>query len=438
MRRIFNNLGLLLGGKAAAGIISLAYLVIAARALGPGDYGVLVLMHAYALTIDGIINFPGWQAIVRYGVTPLHEGNHERLIRLLRFTAAIEIAVGLIAVMVAAALAGILGPRLGWSAEAQAFALPYSLAVLANVRSTPGGLLQLLGRFDLLGAHHAISPIIRLLGALIAVAGGWGLTGFLVAWLVAALAECFSMWLMGVWAARRRFGHQRLIGRVHDMRKEVPGIGRFMWAANGDATFGQLAPQLAPLAVGWVLGPVAAGLYAVAQRATSIIAQPAMILGQATYAEFSRLVAAGGRGAPLRKALAHSIGIGMLSSVPVILVMALCGSSIAVLIGGEAFAAAASLMLWLALARSVLIVGPTASSALVAMGRPGRSAIANIATSLGMLPFLPLMMLRWGLDAAGVHALLQAVLTSAVLITLVGITSRESASIDVAQGPGSQ
>jgi hypothetical protein len=72
------------------------------------------------------------------------------------------------------------------------------------------------------------------------------------------------------------------------------------------------------------------------------------------------------------------------------------------------------------------------------MGRPGRSAIANIATSLGMLPFLPLMMLRWGLDAAGVHALLQAVLTSAVLITLVGITSRESASIDVAQGPGSQ
>jgi O-antigen/teichoic acid export membrane protein len=222
------------------------------------------------------------------------------------------------------------------------------------------------------------------------------------------------------------------------MRKEVPGIARFMWAANGDATFGQLAPQLAPLAVGWVLGPVAAGLYAVAQRATSIIAQPAMILGQATYAEFSRLVAAGGRGAPLRKALAHSIGIGMLSSVPVILVIALCGSSIAVLIGGQAFAAAASLMLWLALARSVLIVGPTASSALVAMGRPGRSAIANIATSLGMLPFLPLMMLRWGLDAAGVHALLQAVLTSAVLITLVGITSRESASIDVAQGPGSQ
>ena len=43
VRRIYRNLGLLLGGKAAAGLISLVYVVAAARILGPEQYGVLVL-----------------------------------------------------------------------------------------------------------------------------------------------------------------------------------------------------------------------------------------------------------------------------------------------------------------------------------------------------------------------------------------------------------
>lgn len=45
VRRIYQNLGLLLGGKAAAGLISLVYVVAAARILGPEQYGVLVLVN---------------------------------------------------------------------------------------------------------------------------------------------------------------------------------------------------------------------------------------------------------------------------------------------------------------------------------------------------------------------------------------------------------
>lgn len=422
--RIFKNLGLLLGGKAAAGIISLAYLVIAARALGPADYGVLVLMHAYALTIDGIINFPGWQAIVRYGVAPLSSKDHPQLVRLLRFTAAIEWLVGLCAVGVAMVLAPLVGPQLGWNATAQHFAFFYSLAVLANVRSTPGGLLQLLGRFDLLGFHHAISPLVRLVGALIAVWLGAGLFGFLLAWLSAALIECFSMWAIGWWVAKKNFPDTALLGPVPDMRKELPGIGRFMWAANGDATFGQLAGQVAPLAVGWVLGASAAGLYAVAQRATSVIAQPAQILGQAAYAELAKLVASGGHGVPLRMAVARCVLIAVAAALPILLGVALAGRDIAILIGGPAFAGAATVMLWLAMARTVLLVAPPASAALVAMGHPWRSARTSMLTSLAALPLLPWMLHQWGLAGAGMHALAQACSASAALAFVAIKTSK--------------
>ncbi len=419
VRRIYANLGLLLGGKAAAGLISLAYMVLAARALGPADYGVLVLVHGFAMTVGGIIEFPGWHAVVRYGAQANDARDPARLVRLLRFTALVEGAGGLLAVIVAAVLAPILGARLGWSPTAIAFAGPYSLAVLASIRSTPAGYLQLAGRFDLLGAHNIVSPIVRLGGAGVVLLLGGGLHGFLVAWLAAALAEWAAMWAMGAWVARATIRGHRLIGRPGRAVAENPGIWRFMIGANADITFGELAGRIAPLIVGWVLGPAAAGLYAIAQRATVVIAQPAQILGQAAYAELARMVAAGGHGQPVRAALGRCIAIAVASALPVLAILLLFGREIAVLMGGPAFAGAAGVMGWLTASRIVLLVAPPCSAALVALGRPALSVVANMASGLGLLPLLPLLMLRLGLAGAGVQALAQALLASGLLVWFV-------------------
>ena len=173
--RIYGNLAKLLGGKAIAGLISLVYMVIAVHALGATDYGILILVHTYTITVGGIIEFPGWHAVVRYGAQATEAKDPERLVRLLRFTAAIELADGVVAVATAAILAPWIGPHLGWSPDAIAFSVPYSLAVLATIRSTPAGYLQLIGRFDLVGAHNLVMPIVRLVGAFIAVMSGAGL-----------------------------------------------------------------------------------------------------------------------------------------------------------------------------------------------------------------------------------------------------------------------
>ena len=88
--RIYANLMRLLSGKAASAVLGLGYMVVATRALGPTDYGVLVLVHAFAMTVGGIIEFPGWHAIVRYGAQALADDDHPRLLRLLRFVAIVE------------------------------------------------------------------------------------------------------------------------------------------------------------------------------------------------------------------------------------------------------------------------------------------------------------------------------------------------------------
>lgn len=416
--RIYANLGLLVGGKAAAGLISLIYMVIAARMLGPRDYGVLMLVHGYAMAVGGIVEFPGWHAIVRYGAHALEAKDHDRLLRLLRFAGAIEGAGGIASIITAAALSPVIGPRLGWSVEAQAFAIPYSLAVLASIRATPAGYLQLVGRFDLLGAHNVVAPLTRLAGAMIAALAGAGLRGFLIAWLAAALAEWLAMWGLGIWIARRHIGGCGLMGPIGNAARENPGIWRFMIGANADVTFTELSGRIAPLIVGWVLGPVATGLYAIGQRATMIIQQPAQILGQAAYAEFARLIAAGGSGAAVRRALIHCTGVATAIAIPVVGAMGVAGMPIAILLGGPGFAAAAGLIGWLAASRLILLIAPAIGSALVALGRPGWSVTTNVVVSLILLPLLPFTLAHWGLAGAGVHAVVQAIATAAALTAL--------------------
>jgi O-antigen/teichoic acid export membrane protein len=423
--RIYGNLGKLLGGKAAAGVISLIYMVLALRALGPRDYGVLILVHTFAMTVGGIIEFPGWHAVVRYGAQAIEAGDQPRLLRLMRFTALVETGGGIAAIATAALLAPLIGPRLGWTPTAIAFSLPYSLAVLATIRSTPSGYLQLTGRFDLLGAHNLIAPVVRLLGAGIAVLLGAGLRGFLIAWLAAAICEWAGMWALGLYVARRRLGGARLVGSPRGAMAENEGIRRFMIAANADVTFGDLAPRIAPLVVGWFLGPASAGVYAVAQRATAVIVQPAGILGQAAYAELARLVSAGVHGSVVRHALVRSVRLALIPAVPLLAFVTLFGREVARWLGGSGFEQAGNLMPWLFLARTILLIAPPASAALVALGRPGLSVSANLLCTIGILPLLPVLMMHFGLSGAGVHALVQASATAALLAWFVWRSSHD-------------
>ncbi|HKR89785.1 MAG TPA: lipopolysaccharide biosynthesis protein [Phenylobacterium sp.] len=418
VRRIFGNLARLLTGKAAAGVLSLGYMALATRALGPADYGVLILVHTYAMTVGGVIEFPGWHAIVRYGAQAVAENDQRRLGRLIAFAACVEMTGGALAVLVAAALAPFLGPRLGWSPTAVAFALPYSLAVLASIRSTPAGYLQLIGRFDLLGWHNIVAPLVRLAGAAVVLAVHAGLKGFLIAWLVAALAEWAAMWALGAFAARGRLSRADLLGGLAGVTRENPGLWRFMIGANADVTVTELVARIPPLALGWMLGPGAAGLYALAQRITSVLSQPALIFGQAAYVELARIAVHGER-RKLRSTLQRAILVALAAAAPICLLVALFGHRIAEIAAGPGFERAAELMVWLALARTLMLAAPPSSAALTALGRPGLSVASNLVGGAGLLLLLPAMLSWLGLTGAGAHALLQAGVTVALLAACV-------------------
>ncbi len=419
IRRIFSGIGFVLGGKAAAGLISLAYLILATRFLGPAEFGMLVLAHGYVATVALIFGFPVWQTILRYGAQANQNGSLDRLVRLLHFGAKLELAAGVLAIAVAMMLVPLVGPRLGWSAEAMSFAQLYSFAVLGGVRSTPAGYAQLLGRFDLIGLHNMVQPSVRLTGALIVIAFGWGLKAFLVVWLCGALAEFAVLWGMGIWLAHRNLGNILWRPEKGKASQDNPGIWRFLFASNADATLGELAGRLTPLIIGWILGPAMAGLFAVAQRASVVISQPSQILGNTVFAEISHLIARGQGGAPLRQTLARVIGIALLVALPVLIIVTLFPNEIVNVLAGPAFSAAASVMIALVVARTIGIIGPPCSSALSALGQPALSMSANLFSSLICLSMLPWLLHSYGIMGGGIQALCQTALASSIMAFLV-------------------
>ena len=83
--RALKNFGVLMGGRAVAGVLSVVALTLAARLLGAADFGVLVLVHTTAELIRGLLNFKPSETVVRYGVKAFDEQDHPRLLSLLRF-----------------------------------------------------------------------------------------------------------------------------------------------------------------------------------------------------------------------------------------------------------------------------------------------------------------------------------------------------------------
>ena len=418
LRRIFANLGLLAGGKIGAGLLSLCYVVIVTHALGARDYGILILLHGYTTLMGSIVAFSGFHGVVRYGNFALQSGEHGRLLRLIRFMTLIEVGCGVVAIVVAMALVPLIGPRLGWSAEAMTFSIPYTFAILATVRATPYGILQIAGRFDLLGIHQLVNPLVRLGGCLLTLLLGGGLMTFLTIWLLASLAEGLSMWALGWWVLRRMRLSDGLVGGVRGTVAENEGLLPFIATTNVDITLSELGPKLAPLTVGWILGPAAAGIFSLAQRASIVLQQPAQMLGNSSYAVVAKLLAQQDF-AGFRRAVWHSALVATAVGLPLCLALAVFADPIMHFFGGRTFieGEGAAWILSLTAAARLLALGTSpVSPGLIALGLPSKSIRAKLIGNLLLYPALPPLLWWLGLNGAGWHALLQSAVIAASLL----------------------
>lgn len=392
--RILKNARALLSGKAAGGVLSLAYLAIAARSLGPAALGVLVLAHAYIEVVAGLVRFQSWQAVIKFGSPMVQDGDEAALRALLRYTIRLDILSAIASIAFALAVAPIAAQWFSWPDETRGLVIAYCLSTPFLIAATPTGVLRLFDRFKPLGWQMTVMPVTRFIGALILWIAGGGLEAFLVVWIASVVMHGAALWALGWQEMKKRNVVPVLFGQAPAPANKswLP----FMIKTNLSSSVDLMYNNLPVLIVGGVLGGVSASFFKLAFNLANLLGQPINMFNQAVFPELTRIEASDGRGAMARVA-ARTIATALGVAAPFVAIYVLFREPLAVLAGGSAFRAAAPLVALMAAAQLVRIIALGLESAVLALGRPGWTLAAQ--TSGGVVH---LALLFYLLASAGV------------------------------------
>lgn len=401
--RILHNTGWLLGSKGVGAVLSIFYLAIVTRSLGVAEFGRFALILGTATAINTLVTFDSWQVLVRYGQRHRAAGDGDALNRLIRLCVAIDIGSALIGCALAAAVALLLGPRFGWTAEVARGAFLFCAVMLLTIRSTPTGLLRLFDRFDAAALADTMIPVSRMIGALIVLALSPSIIAFLCVWAGAELICAVTYWALGLRAARAQIGRWRA-GSLRDAPAENPGIAGFLLTTNLQTTMTAGGRQLVVLMIGLFVGPVAAGLYRLANQLAQAMTKIAGLLSRSIFTELSR-VHANEDHAELRAVYRRTSRLAMIGGSVTVALIVLLGHPLIRLMSGPDYLPAYPLMVLLGAAASIDLVGVAFAPLLMATGRATWSLRITASVTALLLVLILLLMPRLGVTGAAVAAL---------------------------------
>jgi O-antigen/teichoic acid export membrane protein len=392
--RILANTAWLLGGKGVGALLSIVYLAIITRTLGVADFGRFALILSAAQAIKTLVSFESWQIIIRYGQDHLRAadpiaGGHA-LNRLARFCILVDLASAIVGCALAAVGTIAFGSMMELSRDMAVDAILFCAAMLLTIRSTPMGLLRLFDRFDAGALAETMVPIGRMIGALVVLATGPSIGGFLLAWAAAELLCAVSYWWLALRAGRGRMGSWRA-GRALDARIENEGVVGFLTSTNLQVTLSSLGQQVAVLFIGIFVGATGAGLYRLANQLSQSLTKISSLLSRSIFVELSRTRSHEGS-AELRLLFRRTNRLALIAGGVIILLIVGIGHPLLGLIAGKDFLPAYPVLLVLGVAASIDLVGVSYRPLLMATDGARLSLHITLAATLLMFALMAVLL----------------------------------------------
>ena len=418
MRRILGNFAYLLRGRGLAAIMLLAATAIMARALGPAEFGMVVLIHTYAVLVRGLLNIKQFLAIVRWGVPALDAGDQTTLRRLVSICWRLDWLCCIAATVVALVLAPLLGPSMGMDQSQVIMLTAYSLVLLATGNRTAIGILRLFDRFDVLGWKETIGPAIRLVGVLVA----WWLESPMVAYVgIFAFAFAVEEFYLG-WFGRREYFRQVGVPPVDESSskarmKEFSGLRHFLWITYWQSNVDLIPKHGSILLAGFLMGSAEAGLLRLARQFSTLLSKPAGLIRQVVFPDLTRSWNQGNSDFKLivtRTALLAG-GLGLFF----VLAGHFFGEYLLGSLIGEEFVAAAPVLTLLLLASTFDLTAASLRSAAYAIGHAGRVLRVYALSAVVYVSLFIVCTLEMGLIGSGIAACAAAALPAIAMADLL-------------------
>lgn len=366
--RMLKNTGWLLGGKGFGALSSLIYLAILSRSLGIKDFGHFALIFGIAQTFVAISGFQTWQTIVRYGTRHIANGDWEAFGRLSLLGGLVDAAGAAAGCLLALVVFLGFAEALELNPSYVYTALAFVCAMLWARVSAPYGILRALDRFELSVFVGAITPAGRLIAAIIIWMTGPTVGRFLFAWAAVEFVTAFAMWFV---ALKLRPDVLRL-SRLKEWRltfQENNQIVHFLWITYSNTSLQAVMQQGPLLAVGYLFGTSAAGIYRIADQLAKGLGKFAVLLSDAVYPEVNKQRHAS-TAQQFRK-IVFKVSAGVLSmAIAVVILANFVGSDLLVLIAGSDFSAGGVILVPLVAAAAFELASVPYEPVLHSVGKP--------------------------------------------------------------------
>ena len=384
MKRLFGNIGWLLGGRGVNAALSLVYLALATRTLGIESFGHFAIIIALGQTVTGLASFQTWQFVVRWGA------GEDGVARATGFAVALDILSAIAGAILAAVLVWSAQFWLPLPADLLPVALAYCLISLLSIKMTPLGLLRLNFEYKRATLAEAVQPIVRAAGAVLAWAAMPTVLGFVLAWAAAEIAVAAALWIAA--ASRERIDLSRL--SLTALPREEPGAWRFVLSTNMTGSLSVGGKQVLLLLVGAIGGEAFAGGFRVASQLGTALVALAQTVSKAIYPE---LVHAQNAAHDIARRMAN---IALIAGVLAVIVAVLFGRQGLTLIAGPEFDRVYWAMVILAIAGAIELVGASLESLLVSADKAHTAFVVRAVPTILSLAFLHLAMDWNGLKGA--------------------------------------
>jgi O-antigen/teichoic acid export membrane protein len=398
-------------------LIGLGAFVLTARALGPAEYGVLALLHAYTRVVERFVSFQSWQPLIKHGAELQEQGRRDDLQALLKLGFLLDVATATAAWALALAGAVVAAPWFGWSADTVAVLLLYCTVLLFTGTGTSTAIVRLSGRFRLVAAAQVGNAALRLAFCGLGAVFGGGLLFFALVWM--GMQALGSLGTLGL--ALRELRRENLLAGllrapVRGSRRRFPGLWGFAWSANLSLTIRASANELDTLIVGALADSTSAGLYHIAKRVGRLAQQVGAQVQAVLYPDVARLWA-GKMLAEFRRAVLQvEVLLGSFGLACFLFFLATAEPFLR-WTAGPAFLGAAPLLVAQMLAAALALAGSAVRSALLAMGRQHQVLIIILAAT-GAFHLSALTLVPWiGAMGANVAHIVLA------MVSLAGMTT---------------
>ena len=181
LARVILNSAHLFSSNSISLVLSFVQGILAARLLGLADYGLVVIVMAYASTINGVFSFRMSELVVRYAGEYLETGDREKASALIKAAGLTEAGVSALAFALVAFTAGLATRFITKTPGTEWMIIVYSVGLLTNFNTeTSTGILQVTDKVRLRGVVNLAQSLLSatIIAAAFLLRGRRGLASF--------------------------------------------------------------------------------------------------------------------------------------------------------------------------------------------------------------------------------------------------------------------